>query len=162
MKMGLTVKKKGGYIDLAVAFEFYNYLSENEDIIKQKTGIDIKQEILHPTTSPNQKWHLMISYLCGIMFEMKTNEKRRMNIAGIFCPELCLWMLETSEIFKNDGDVLLSIKEHAINYKNKRDFEGYNYSSTKGSSAEWKRFIKPYMDKLHKAIMKKYNSNQNT
>lgn len=91
-------QKSGGYIDLAEAFNYYNYILDNIEKFKRITGLS-EDEILHPGNEPNQKWHLMVSYL-GRLYGKGYNPRFDM----VTCPELWLWMFEVSDEF-NDEEI---------------------------------------------------------
>ena len=149
-------QKDGGYIELAKAFEFYNYLNDNKDEIEEQTGLKI-YDILHPTKTPNQKWHLLISYLGMLQFEEKNPSFER-----VICPELWLWILETS--FENEtNETIVNIKNHAEHYKNREDYEGHEYGSKKRNKPtnEWKRFLKTHITNLEEKVIEQYNGAHN-
>lgn len=165
----------GGYIDLANDFEnidiiksklesektvhekeseaYYDFLTSNISDEDRKTNIErlcdwtdlSENEILHPSTTPNQKWHLMISYL-----GMKQFHKKRPMLHMVSCPELWIWMFEASGECEID-----EIKKHAINYKLKQECDGFKYDGCRPCN-EWKRFVKDFRNRLHKMVVEEY------
>ena len=165
----------GGYIDLANDFEnidiikskpedekkihekdseaYYDFLTSSIHNEDGKTNIEklcdltglSEKEILYPSTTPNQKWHLMISYL-----GMKQFYKKRPMFHMISCPELWIWMFEASGECEID-----EIKKHAINYKLKQECDGFKYDGCRPCN-EWKRFVKDFRNRLHKMVVEEY------
>ena len=165
----------GGYIDLANDFEnidiiksklesektvhekeseaYYDFLTSNISDEDGKTNIErlcdwtglSENEILYPSTTPNQKWHLMISYL-----GMKQFYKKRPMFHMISCPELWLWMFEASD----EGEIY-KIEKHAKNYKSNHEYDGFKYDGLRPCN-EWKRFVKDFRNRLHKKVIEEY------
>ena len=165
----------GGYIELATDFEnidiikskpedekkihekdseaYYDFLTSSIHNEDGKTNIEklcdltglSEKEILHPSTTPNQKWHLMISYL-----GMKQFYKKRPMFHMISCPELWLWMFEASD----EGEIY-KIEKHAISYKLKQECDDVNYGIIYACNT-WKSFIEVYRKKLHKIVIDEY------
>ncbi|MEE1505243.1 MAG: hypothetical protein UGF89_13500 [Acutalibacteraceae bacterium] len=168
----------GGYIELATDFEnidiikskpedekntrekeseaYYNFLTSSIHNEDGKTNIErlcdltglSEKEILHPSTIPNQKWHLMISYL-----GMKQFHKKRPMLHMVSCPELWIWMFEVSGECEID-----KIEKHAVNYKLKQECDGVKYNVISPCN-NWKCFIKKYRKKLHKIVVEEYKNN---
>lgn len=168
-------QQSGGYIELANDFEnidiikskledkkavhekeseaYYDFLTSNISNQDGKTNIESlcdltglsENEILHPSTTPNQKWHLMISYL-----GMKQFHKKRPVLHMVSCPELWIWMFETSGECEID-----KIENHAINYKLNQECDGFKYDECRPCN-EWKRFLKEFRNRLHKMVVEEY------
>ena len=56
----------------------------------------------------------MISYLGKKLFELKDKEKTGLKLVGVTCPELWLWMFETSGVF--NGDEMEKMNKNAVYY----------------------------------------------
>ncbi len=138
-------QSEGGYIDLAEAFEFYNYLNENMCDIEKATGLK-KEEILEPGKNPNQKWHFMISYLCFRQFE-----KKQPNLEELKCPELCLWILE---VLGAHETVLSDVYNNAVALKNKQISEnGNDYTISRAFNKVWVPYIKQHLREAEKKLL---------
>ena len=71
-------QKKGGYIQNA-----------------KNAGIDINFDGEKP--SPNQKWHLIVSYIkIHLIDKMKKSPDDSFYVGRLLCPELLLWMAEAA------------------------------------------------------------------
>ena len=152
-------QKQGGYIKCANDFinlnnnknitnddnrKYYEYLKDQTTLSGGKTNIEILSEktsispdnILNPTNEPNQKWHLLISYL-----GMKLSQGKQPCFGLVSCPELWLWMFDASGEFSKRE--LSEIYNRAIDYKN-------------GNKKGWINFLFPYRKALHNIIIQKY------
>lgn len=173
-------QNSGGYIELANDFEnmeiikakkdedkrihekesedYYDFLTDKRCGEDGKTNIDrlcdltglCEKEILHPSTMPNQKWHLMVSYL-----GMKQFNKKRLMFHMVSCPELWIWMFE---IF--DKEKIERIEKHAVHYKLKQECDGVKYNEI-NPCTQWKNFIKCYRVNLHERVVVEYNKKNN-
>ena len=122
---------------------YYEYLnSDNVNELENLIGMR-KEEMLDVKVNaiegePNQKWHLLVSYLGMTWFQ-----RGRLCIHSVSCPELWIWMFETSGIFKQCQ--LDKIYNKAIEYREK-----------KIGTLEWKKYIKEYRRTLHKEVVYTY------
>jgi hypothetical protein len=145
----------GGYISFARAIaerdpqkcdggqrEYCNYLlgmkdkKEAAQKIAELLGIDPRTvEEMNPLEvtvnreqgEPNQKWHLFLSW-----FGWKKYIKKEPAIDRASCPELWLWMFESSGVF--DEEEVKELYEKAVAYKK--------------ASSEWNGVLKAYRQKL--------------
>lgn len=119
-------------------FEAFKYL--NDEMFEQLSPLKIKVE--PENHEPNQKWHLIVSYLgLNIFLNCRT------SIHSVSCPELWMWMFEASDnVF--DEEELDDIYNKAIEYR-----------TNTISVNDWKSFLKPYRQKLHSVILNYYNKN---
>ncbi len=113
-------------------FEAFKYL--NNESLQQLSPLKVK--VNSKEYEPNQKWHLIVSYL-----GMNVFLKCRTSIHSVICPELWMWMFETSDDIFNEKE-LDDIYNKAIEFK-----------LGKIDKNEWKDYIKPYRQRLHSAIM---------
>ncbi len=113
-------------------FEAFKYL--NDESLQQLLPLKVK--VNSEEYEPNQKWHLIVSYL-----GMNVFLKCRTSIHSVICPELWMWMFETSDDIFNEKE-LDDIYNKAIEFKLR-----------KIDKNEWKEFIKPYRQKLHSVIL---------
>ena len=146
-----------GYINLALCLEeetdnylkekfksYYNFLnSEDVVILMDKTGMS-KEEILNVSTKNDrkgltQKWHLLISYLC-----MSWYLGDSIKPSFISCPELLMWMVESSGLF-NEADIK-AFYQAAVSYRNKEI-----------SYHDWREFKNEYYTKINGNVMESYN-----
>lgn len=124
----VELEKKVDYMNS----EAFQYL--NDKMFEQLSPLKIKVE--PKNHEPNQKWHLIVSYLgLNIFLNCRT------NIHSVSCRELWMWMFEASDnVF--DEKELDDIYNKAIEYR-----------TNTISVNDWKSFFKPYRQKLHSVIL---------
>jgi hypothetical protein len=120
--------------------DYYEFLINSKDISNLEELIGMpREDILNVSIDakngkPNQKWHLLVSYLGMAWFQDK-----KVRIGSVICPELWLWMFESSGIFTKDE--LKYVYNKAIEYKTK-----------KIACSDWKKHVTHFRKKLDNAV----------
>lgn len=153
---------KGGYIDLAKCFEnkgtkgkeddkkYYNFLNSLKDFRKYPAFEIIKKEnedarkvlnflVDKTKCEPNQKWHLIVSYMGMSYYLFESGKRKRMNHHAITCGELIIWVAEACEV-----DFVEEIYNNAV----KRNIGELSYQ-------KWRKLVKKYWEKFDEIVFAK-------
>ena len=112
-------------------FEAFKYLDDKAFQKLSPLNVRVNAEELEP----NQKWHLIVSYLGSKIFSGTTP-----SVSRVSCPELWMWMFETADnVFTSDE--LDEIYKKAVEYREK-----------KIDSNQWSDYTKPFKTRLEENI----------